>query len=74
MTNWRNELRTASETLRRIPFSLLTTDELALYLRCHRRTIERLVQRGTLQPIFVGRCWRFDRESVLDALRPTAGG
>lgn len=62
------DLKTAAATLRRVPIGVATTDELALHLRCHRRTIERLVHRGVLQPIRVGRTWRFDREQVFSAL------
>jgi excisionase family DNA binding protein len=62
------DLRTAAATLRRMPVSVSTTDELAIQLRCHRRTIERLVSRGVLHPIRVGRSWRFDREQVFEAL------
>jgi excisionase family DNA binding protein len=62
------DLKAAAATLRRIPINVATTDELALHLRCHRRTIERLVRRGVLHPIRVGRAWRFDREQVFQAL------
>ena len=62
------DLRTAAATLRRIPISMATTDELAIYLRCHRRTIERLVRRGVLHPVRLGRVWRFDKEQVFAAL------
>jgi len=62
------DLRIAAASLRRIPISVATTDELAIYLRCHRRTIERLVRRGVLHPLRVGRTWRFDKEQVFNAL------
>jgi excisionase family DNA binding protein len=62
------DLKSAASVLRTIPISVATTDELACYLRCSRRTIERLVHRGVLHPIRVGRCWRFDREQVFAAL------
>ena len=48
-------LKDAADTLRRMPISVATTDELALHLRCHRRTIERLVRRGVLHPIRIGK-------------------
>lgn len=62
------DLKTAASTLRRIPTNIATTDELALHLRCHRRTIQRLVKRGILTPIRVGRIWRFDRDEAFAAL------
>jgi excisionase family DNA binding protein len=61
-------LRAAAATLRRIPIDVATTDELALHLKCHRRTVERLVHRGVLHPIRVGRSWRFDRDQAFEDL------
>jgi excisionase family DNA binding protein len=62
------EAKSYDATLRRIPVNVATTDELAIYLRRHRRTIERLVRRGVLHPIRVGRSWRFEREQAFRAL------
>ena len=53
---------------RRLPVSVVSTEELALCLRCSRRTIERLVRRGVLRPMRVGRCWRFDHAEVVETL------
>lgn len=54
--------------VRRLPANLVNTDEVAAYLRCSRRTVERLVKRGVLRPMQVGRCWRFDMEQVVETL------
>ena len=62
------DFKTAAATLRRVPIGVETTDELALHLRCHRHTIERLVRRGILHPIRVSRTWRFDRAQAFEAL------
>ena len=54
--------------VKRLPVNVVTTDELALFLRCNRVTIERLVKRGILQPLRLGRCWRFDYADVVERL------
>jgi excisionase family DNA binding protein len=64
-------IQSAGETLRNLPGDLLTTYELSLYLRCNRRSIERLVARGILQPIHLGSHWRFSRAQVIAALSAT---
>jgi excisionase family DNA binding protein len=66
------ELQVAAQSLRRIPVDLVTTYELSLYLRCNRKSIERLVGRGILQPISIGRNWRFSRSQVMAALSGAA--
>jgi excisionase family DNA binding protein len=65
-------IQPAADTLRRIPVDLVTTYELSLYLRCNRKSIERLVARGVLKPISIGRNWRFSRVQVIEALRDAA--
>ena len=44
-------IQSAADMLRRIPVDLVTTYELSVYLRCNRKSIERLVARGVLKPI-----------------------
>lgn len=61
-------IQSAAETLRRVPVDLVSTYELSLYLRCNRKSIERMVARGILQPIHVGSHWRFSRTQVIAAL------
>jgi excisionase family DNA binding protein len=65
-------VQAAADTLRRIPVDLVTTYELSLYLRCNRKSVERLVARGVLKPICVGSHWRFSRSQVIAALTPAA--
>jgi excisionase family DNA binding protein len=62
------EMQACAQALRRIPVDLVTTYELSLYLRCNRKSIERLVGRGILKPISIGRNWRFSRSQVIAAL------
>jgi excisionase family DNA binding protein len=65
-------IQSAADTLRRIPVDLVTTYELSCYLRCNRKSIERLVGRGVLKPISIGRNWRFSRAQVIAALSEAA--
>jgi excisionase family DNA binding protein len=65
-------IQSAADALRRIPFDFMTTYELSVYLRCNRKSIERLVARGVLKPICIGRNWRFSRAQVIAALSPAA--
>ncbi len=60
------------QNLRRIPGDLVTTYELAVYLKCDRKTIERMVLKGVLVPIRVGRNYRFDRADVIQRLTVAA--
>jgi excisionase family DNA binding protein len=46
--------------------ALLTTDEAAAMLHVHRRTIQRLVERGQLEAIHLGAAVRFDPRDVAD--------
>lgn len=45
-----------------------TREELADYLHCDVRTIDREVKRGKLKPFFVGRAVRFTPEAINDYL------
>ncbi len=65
------EVRAVTQALRNIPMDLISTPELSAYLRCNRKTIERMVARGVLQPFRVGRAWRFSRTEVIERLRTT---
>jgi excisionase family DNA binding protein len=62
----------AAAALNRVPVDLVNTYELSLYLRCSRKSIERLVARGVLKPICIGSHWRFSRSAVIAALTPAA--
>ena len=46
--------------------SYMTTDEVLSYLKVNSRTIYRLIHRGELPAVRVGRQWRF-RQTDLDA-------
>ena len=46
------------------PTALLTVDAVARYLSCSRRTVERLIERGELEPLRVGRRRRLRIEDV----------
>ena len=52
---------------------ILTTEELADFLRCDRKTVERYVHTHELMAIQIGRERRFRADDVLDfiAARPT---
>jgi len=52
---------------------LLTVEELADYLSCSRRTVERLVERGLLRPVLVGTRRRFRVEDVERYLERESG-
>ena len=43
---------------------LMTVEELSRYLRVTKRTIYRLIDKGAVPAVKVGRKWRFDREAV----------
>ena len=61
------------DTLHHLPYDIVSTAELSLCLRCNRKSIERMVARGILQPIHIGSQWRFSRTQVIAALS-VAGG
>ena len=43
---------------------IITTKELAKYLRLHEITICKYAAQGVIPAIRVGRVWRFDREAI----------
>jgi len=52
---------------------LMTTDEVARYLRLHPRTVTNMAERGELLASKVGRHWRFrksDVDAYVDRQRP----
>ncbi len=44
--------------------TILTVDEVARYLRVHSMTVYRLIQRGELPALRVGRSWRFKKDQL----------
>jgi excisionase family DNA binding protein len=44
--------------------AVMTVDELAHYLRVHTMTIYRLIRRGQLPAVRVGRAWRFRKDQL----------
>jgi excisionase family DNA binding protein len=45
---------------------IMTTKELAVYLRLHQITICKLSKEGKIPSIRIGRVWRFDKEVIDD--------
>ena len=43
---------------------IMTTKELAVYLRLHQLTICKLSKEGKIPSIRIGRVWRFDKEVI----------
>ena len=43
---------------------IMTTKELAKYLRLHEITICKLSKEGKIPAVRVGRVWRFDKEAI----------
>ena len=43
---------------------IMTTKELAEYLKLHEITICKYASKGTIPGIRIGRVWRFDKESI----------
>ena len=43
---------------------IMTTKELAVYLRLHQITICKLSKEGKIPSIRIGRAWRFDKEVI----------
>jgi excisionase family DNA binding protein len=43
---------------------IMTTKEIAKYLRLHEITIGKLAKEGKLPSIRIGRVWRFDKEVI----------
>ena len=50
----------------------MTVREVATYLRVHPMTVYRLIQRGDLPAIRVGRGWRFNKNRIEQWLRAHA--
>ncbi|MDR7523500.1 MAG: helix-turn-helix domain-containing protein [Armatimonadota bacterium] len=44
--------------------AILTAQELARYLRVHEMTVYRMIQRGDLPALRVGRAWRFRKDQI----------
>jgi len=44
--------------------TILTVQEVARYLRVHTMTVYRMIQRGDLPGVRVGRGWRFKRDQL----------
>jgi excisionase family DNA binding protein len=44
--------------------TIMTVEEVAKYLRVHTMTIYRLIQRGDLPALRVGRGWRFKKDQI----------
>jgi excisionase family DNA binding protein len=66
------DMTAAIAAIRCLPVNFLTTNELAQFLRCDRKTVQRLVYRGVLNPVVAGTVWRFDRAEAVAALRRSA--
>jgi len=52
---------------------LMTVEEIAEYLRLTKRTIYRLLKKGTIPAVKVGNKWRFDRSVIDKWLQPKMG-
>ena len=44
--------------------TILTVQEVARYLRVHAMTVYRMIQRGDLPVVRVGRGWRFKKDQI----------
>ncbi|MDR7420066.1 MAG: helix-turn-helix domain-containing protein [Armatimonadota bacterium] len=44
--------------------TIMTVEEVARYLRVHAMTVYRLIQRGELPAVRVGRSWRFRKDQI----------
>jgi excisionase family DNA binding protein len=51
---------------------ILTTAELAQFLRCNRSTINKLAKRGELPGFRVGSDWRFRAQEILEWLEKSS--
>lgn len=51
--------------------ALLTTDEVAAWLKVDARTVRLMARRGELSATKVGRAWRFQRADLQRLLAPT---
>jgi len=52
---------------------LMTVEEIAVYLRLTKRTIYRLLKKGTIPAVKVGNKWRFDHTVIDNWLKPKMG-
>ena len=43
---------------------IMTTRELAKYLKLHEITISKLCREGKIPSVRIGRVWRFDKEAI----------
>ena len=43
---------------------IMTTREVAKYLKLHEITISKLVKEGKIPGVRIGRVWRFDKETI----------
>ncbi|MEW6102688.1 MAG: helix-turn-helix domain-containing protein [bacterium] len=48
---------------------LLTTDELASYLKVHEMTLYKLLQAGEIPAVKIGRTWRFEKRAINEWLK-----
>ena len=53
---------------------LMTVQELAYYLRVTKKTIYRLLRRGDIPAIKVGKQWRFDKAAIDEWLQRKSVG
>jgi excisionase family DNA binding protein len=53
---------------------VLTLEQAARLLRLHPSTVYRMVKRGEIPAVKIGRVWRFSTETLQDWLRDRAGG
>ena len=51
------------DTVERRP-TIMTVEEVARYLRVHAMTVYRMIQRGDLPALRVGRGWRFKKDQI----------
>jgi excisionase family DNA binding protein len=56
----------AADTGESILAQIMTTKEMAKYLRLHQITICKLSKEGKIPGIQIGRVWRFDKERIDD--------
>ena len=54
----------AADTGGSILAQIMTTKEMAKYLRLHQMTICKLSKEGKIPAIQIGRVWRFDKEAI----------
>ena len=52
---------------------ILTTKEMARYLKLHEITVAKYAAKGEIPAIRIGRVWRFDKEAVDEWIRSAQG-